>query len=585
MEQSERPDRRNISKTLLVYLGGAWVFVEAITFLIDKYAWNTTIVDVLILLVIFGLPALLIYMWFQQKFTRRAIILQTINGILALTVIVFTLVNPDQLNPTQLRLLRFKDNQKQLAESIQSLVILPFDNFTGDDELDYFVSGMQSSLITDMGRIGALMIKGNTTSNSFKGTNKSVQQIASELDVDAALEASVTCLGGDSICIQTRLIYAAGVEQLLWVQDFRIAKSQILNFYNDLSKIISEEINIVLSPQEESLLAETRTVDPEAYEAYLMGQFFWEKLDPGSVQKALIHFQKAIDIDPEWADPYAGLAQAWGLFGQFGFMPKSVTLPNTYKFLNKALELNPNSAQARYVKANNAVWQEFDWEQGEKAFLRSLELNPNAALCRMYYAHYLMCMRRNVEAVQQANLALELDPMRPLVLGLYGMVMQMDGEYESAIEHFEKALDIDPNEVLSFGNLKTTQMNFAYSSGDYERWFELWGDKVKGNWKKEGRMAVLNAFHEKGHIAGIEEMFAMNEKYGDIGCLMSPRIKFERYLNLGETEKAMDFLEQSYEMQHMDMAYLATNDYYPFLKDNSRYIELLKRMNLTEQIK
>ncbi|MCK5702181.1 MAG: hypothetical protein KAI29_13545 [Cyclobacteriaceae bacterium] len=429
MEQGERSDKRNIIKTLLVYLGGAWVFIEAINFLIDKYDWNTTIVDVLIILVIFGLPALLIYTWYQQKITRKAIILQTINGILALAVITFTLASPDQLNPTQLRLLKFKDNQKQLAESIQSLVILPFDNFTGNDELGYFVSGMQSSLITDMGRIGALRVMCNTTSNSFKDTNKSVQQIASELDVDAAVEASVTCLGDDSICIQTRLIYAAGVEQQLWVKDYRIAKSQVLNFYNDLSKVISEEINIVLSPQEESMLADNRTVDPEAYDAYLMGKYFWEKLDPESVQKALEYFQLAIDLDPEWADPYAGLANAWGLFGLFGIMPKSVTVPNTYKFLNKALELDPNSAQAHYVKAINAVWQEFDWEQGEKAFLRSLELNPNDALCCMYYAHFLVCMRRSKEAVQQANLGLELDPMKPLVLGLYGVVMDSEGEY------------------------------------------------------------------------------------------------------------------------------------------------------------
>jgi adenylate cyclase len=585
MKQGERPDKKNIRRTLLVYLGGAWVFIEAINFLIDKYDWSTSIVDVTILLVIFGLPALLIYMWFQQIFTRRAIILQALNGVLALTVIVFTLVNPDQLNPTQLRLLKFKDNQKQLAESIKSLVILPFDNFTGNDDYDFFVAGMQSSLITDVGRLGALMVKSNTTSNSFKGSNKSVQQIASELDVDAAIEASVTCIGEDSICIQTRLIYASGEEQQLWAQDYRVAKDQILNFYNEFTKTISEEINIVLSPQEESLLAEDRVVNPEAYEAYLMGQFFWEKLDPGSVQKALQYFQKAIDIDPEWADPYAGLASAWGLFGQFGFMPKSVTLPNTYKFLNKALELDPNSAQALYVKATNAVWQEFDWEQGEKAFLRSLELNPNDALCRVYYAHFLMCMRRNAEAVQQANLSLELDPMKPLLQGLYAMVMRMDGEYESAIEHFKKALAIDPNDVISFGNLKTTLMDFAYSGGDYERWFELWGEKVRGNWKEEGRMAVLNAFHEKGYIAGVEEMFAMNEKYGDIGCRMTPRIKFRRYLKLGETDKAMDFMEQMYELQEMDMAYLATNEYYPYLKDNPRYTELLQKMNLAEQIK
>ena len=582
MEKGERPNKKNILKTLLVYLGGAWVFIEAISFLVEKYDWNTTIVDVFILLVIFGLPATLIYTWFQQKFTRKSIILQAINGTLALVVIAFTLLSPGQLNPTQLRLLKFKDNQKQLAESIQSLVILPFDNFTGNDDNEFFVAGMQSSLITDMGRIGALKVMCNTTSNSFKGTNKSVRQIASELNVDAAVEASVTCLGDDSICIQTRLIYAAGEEQQLWVQDFRIAKSQVLNFYNDVAKTISEEINIVLSPQEESMLAETRTVDPEAYDAYLMGKFFWEKLDPESVQKSLEYFQKAIDIDPEWADPYAGLANSWGLFGFFGYMPKSVTLPNTDKFLNKALELDPNSAQAHYVKALNAVWQEFDWEQGEKAFLRSLELNSNDALCRLYYAHFLMCMRRSQEALQQANQGLELDPLKPLVLGLYGVVMNMAGEYESAIQYFEKALAIDPNDVFSFGNLKNTLMKIAYIDGDYEKWFELWGEKVKGNWKEEGRMAVLNAFEDRGHIAGIEEMFKMNEKYGNDGCFMAEGIKFERYVKLGELDKAMDYLEESAERQDMGMVYLATNQYYDYLKDNLRYIELLKKMNLTE---
>ena len=136
MEQPEPINKGNIAKTLVVYLGGAWVIIEAINFLIDKYDLNAAILDVLILVVIFGLPAILIYTWFRQKFTRKAIILQSINGIIALTVIVFTLVNPGKLDPTQLRLLKFKDNQKQLAESIQSIVILPFDNYTGTDEFE-----------------------------------------------------------------------------------------------------------------------------------------------------------------------------------------------------------------------------------------------------------------------------------------------------------------------------------------------------------------------------------------------------------------------------------------------------------------
>lgn len=580
MEQHEQADRSSILKTLLVYLGGAWVFIEAINFLIDKYDWNTTIVDILILLVIFGLPALLIFMWFQQKFTRKAIVLQVLNAIVALAVIGFTLVNPDQLNPTQLRLLKFKDNQKQLAESIESLVILPFDNFTGNDELEYFVAGMQSSLITDIGRIGALKVMSNTTSNSFKGANKSVQQIASELNVDAAVEASITCLGDDSICIQARLIYASGVEQQLWVQDFRVARGEILNFYNDVTKTISKEINIVLSPQEESLLAENRKVDPEAYDAYLMGKYFWEKLEPESVQKSMEYFQKAIAIDPEWADPYAGLANAWGLLGLFGFMPKSATVPNTYKFLNKALELDPGSAQAHFVKAINAVWQEFDWEQGEKAFIRSLELNPNDALTHLYYAHYLMCMRRPAEALPQAELGLDLDPLKPLVLGLYGMVMNMADKYESAMQYFEKALAIDPNDVFSFSNLSNSRMNFAYKNGDYDKWFELWGEKVKGSWSEQCRQSVLNAYKERGHIAGIEEMFIMNEKFGNDSAFMSAGIKLERYMKLGACDEAMTFVEQAYDMRDMDMAYLATNAYYDYLKDNPRYLDLLRKMNL-----
>ncbi len=301
------------------------------------------------------------------------------------------------------------------------------------------------------------------------------------------------------------------------------------------------------------------------------------------MKKALEYFELAIEIDPEWAAPYAGLANAWSLFGTLlRVLPKSITLPKTYKYLNKALELDPNSAQAHYVKALNAVWTEFDWEKGEKEFLRSLELNPNNALCHIYYAHLLMILRRSDEAVHQANLALELDPLRPLVLGLYGVVMRNEGDIQSATLHFEKALSIDPNFGFAKGGLVNFHMHAAYKNGDYEKWIELWEKKTKayGHWNDEGRAAVIKAFHEKGHIAAIEEMFKMNEKYGT-DCWMSGGIKAERYLKLGEYDKAMDCLEKDYEMRDMYISYIATNKrLYDQLKDNPRYIALLKKMNL-----
>ena len=192
-----------------------------------------------------------------------------------------------------------------------------------------------------------------------------------------------------------------------------------------------------------------------------------------------------------------------------------------------------------------------------------------------------MILRRSQESVQQAKLGLELDPLKPLVLSLYAVVMVNEGDYQSAIQHFEKALSINPNFGFAAGNLSLTQLDLHYRDGDYERWIELWEKKrVRGIWNEEGIAAVLNTFHEKGHIAAIEEMFKMNEKYGN-DCYMSDHVKAIRYLRLGNLDKVMDHREKLCEMRALNAAYVATNmHYYNQLKDNARYIELLKKMNL-----
>ncbi len=330
-------------------------------------------------------------------------------------------------------------------------------------------------------------------------------------------------------------------------------------------------------------MAKSRKVDPEAYDAYLKGLYYWEKLDEQSAKKALEYFQLATELDPEWAEPYAGLANAWGLFSFFGYMPKSVTLPKVYPYLNKALELDPNSAKAHYVAAILAVWTEWDWEKGEREFLKSIELDPNDALCRMYYAHLLMILRKSNEANQQANIGLGLDPMKPLVLGLYGVMMLYNNDdRQGAIQAFEKALSINPNDWFSGGNLPNAFMDDAYKKGEYEKWIKLWDEKVGnfGDWNKQGREAVLKTFSEKGHTAAIEEMFRMNELYGN-ECYMSGDIKTERHIKLGNYDKAMEALEKDYEIRGNFMPYISTKyPYYNQFKDNPRYVEILRKMNL-----
>ncbi len=461
---------------------------------------------------------------------------------------------------------------------IESLMILPFDNFTGLQDFEFYVAGMHDGLIGDLGKISELRVISKTTSKLFKDADMSIQEIAAELGLDFVIEPSISCYGEDSLCLQVKLISAFPEEKQIWVQDYRVAKTQILNFFNDVTKNISKEINIVLTPLEESLLSEARTVDPEAYEAFLKGQYYWEKLDEESIQKALEYFQLAIEIDPEWADPYAGLANAWGLLRFFGYLPADAVVPNVYKYLNKALELDPNSAQAHYVKGIISVWGEWDWEKGEKEFLKSIKLNSNNALCRLYYAHLLMMQRRSDEALMQANLGLELDPLKPLVLGLYAMVELNEGDFHSAIQHLEKALSIDPNFIWAALVLNTAQFMLHYQNGDWEKWIEAWGNKVKRHWNEEARETVINVFLEQGHVAGLNEMLKMNEKYGNEECHMSEGVIAERYIYLNDYEKAIDHLEKGYEMQ--TIPYVATNKFYETLKDNPRYIELLKKMKL-----
>ena len=153
---SQRFKERKIGRTFVVYLGSAWVFIEAFNFLIDHYNWNANILNIIILLVIFGLPATLIYVWFQRRFTLRAILFQVLNGILAISIISYSVIKPKSIDTTLLRLIKFRETQKKLASQIQSLAILPFENFTGDESQDILASGMHDALITELGQMGPL---------------------------------------------------------------------------------------------------------------------------------------------------------------------------------------------------------------------------------------------------------------------------------------------------------------------------------------------------------------------------------------------------------------------------------------------
>jgi TolB-like protein/Tfp pilus assembly protein PilF len=361
---------------------------------------------------------------------------------------------------------------KQLrAGDIQSLVILPFENFTGDDQLENMVSSMHSLLIGDMGRVSGLRVIGKTSSKVYKDAEMSAKDIARELNVDAVVEGTVMCLG-DSLCMQFRLVNAKGDEYQVWSGDFHEDKSKVLNLYNKITRQIADEVRIELTPEEDRLLAKTQTIDKDAFDAYLNSYAHWDDLGDESTRLAIDYLNKAIEKDPDWAPLWAGLAQLYGLRVQMSFEAPETAIPLIFAYLDKAVELDPNFADIHFNRAIFGTWLEWNWEKGEKEFLEALAINPNDVMSRIYYAHLLNILQRHKEAVVQGKIAADLDPMNPLIQALYGSVFSHMGSHDSAMVYTNKALALDPDHYYANGGLFGTALRL----GEYDLAFEALGN-------------------------------------------------------------------------------------------------------------
>jgi adenylate cyclase len=460
------------------------------------------------------------------------------------------------------------------VRTIESLVILPFGNYTGADEMEPMVSGMHAYLIADLGRISELRVINSTTSNVYKNARMSVHQIAEELEVDGALEVSVFGLQ-DSIIIQVSLISAFPKEEIIWTSNYREEKSQILNLYNCITKQIADQVKIKLTVDEENLLAESSKVEPEAVFAFMKGQFHFERQGKQDLDSALHYFQVAIKKDPSWADPYGGLSITWLTIGDKIYAPMADSYEKAWEYLKKSLELNPNTATSHYIKAQIEM-RRWEWQESEKEFLKTLELNPNNALGRVAYAHLLAILRREDESIHQADIALALDPFHPWVIGRYAYIMFYVGRYQAALNQAEKANSIDPESQFVSDILARVYLK----SGDTLKWHKLM--KRHWYWADEKYLAHLDTvFMKGGYLAVIEDRIRVNEDVYSKGGNISFIGQARRYLEVRNYDKALDYFEKAYEERSGPLGAVSLEVIqYPELAYNQRYVALLKKMNL-----
>jgi len=462
-------------------------------------------------------------------------------------------------------------NKQAFAGSVDSLVILPFGNYTGDDQLEYFVSGMHSSLIGDMGQVSGLRVLGETSANAYKDVDKSLPQIATELSVDAVLESTVMCLG-DSICLQVKLISAFPEEKQLWIGNFKEEKGEILNLYNRIKKQIADEVKIKLTSKEKKQLNTDMRRHPELLEAIYRGKFYMNQLTPEGFKLGLKFFNDAIAMDPSDPLPYLGLALGYSNAGHVSDIAADAA-DLAIEYAQKTLALDSSLADAYVILATRSLYKDWDFIAAERDFRRALDLNQNSAIAHYHYAWLWMLSDNFEKAIAELKIAIEIDPVEILYASNLAGLYLWEGQWEEALEEAHKALEL--NSVYPMGLFV---LGSAYTGlGMYDEAIETHnkGIAISPAFKHGlGTAYALSGQRDKAlEIANALEETNANWYTWGIA---------EIYANLGDFDKAIYWIEEAYNQRQDFIPWFKNYIYFEPLYDDPRFKEIVQRLNYPE---
>ena len=323
----------------------------------------------------------------------------------------------------------------------RSLAVLPLENLSRDPEQEYFADGLTETLITNLARISALRVVSRTTAMHYKGLRKPLPEIARELAVDAFVEGTVQ-RSGDRVRISAQLIEAS-TDTHLWAESYERDIRDVLTLQADVARAIAKEIQVKLTPHEQTQLASTHRVDPRAYEYYLKGRYHLNRRSPEALFKGAEHFQKAIDQDPAYAAAYAGLGDSLTALGFWAVVPPQEGAAKGKAAAFRAIELDNTLSEAHAALAFATIHYDFAPQRAETVARRAFELDPRNALAIRALAISLLGTEHFEESLQLAQRAVELEPYSMPLRWLLGAILYFGRQYDRAIEEVQNALDLD----------------------------------------------------------------------------------------------------------------------------------------------
>jgi len=471
---------------------------------------------------------------------------------------------------------RFIGKIEREAPRFRSLAVLPLENLSRDPEQEYFAEGLTEALITTLAKIGELRVVSRTSAMVYKDARKPLREIARELEVDVIVEGTVL-RAGDRVRITAQLIDPEK-ETHLWAESYQRHLRDVLDLHAELAQSIARQVQVKRTPQEQAQLAQSRPVNPEAYEAYLKGRYHWNRRSREGLPKGVQYFQEAIAKDAGYAAAYAGLADCLSGLSNYNFVAPDEGCGKAKKLALQALELDPSLAEAHTSLAWVHTWYDYDFTAAEREFERSLELNPRYATAHQFFGFYLGMMGRYEEAYTEAKRAIRLDPLSSVFQWSLGFVYWMARRHDQAIEQVEKALELDPgfapaHAVHCWAALSKLMPEIAISAAQ---------NALRCS---PGAVMYLASLGEcYAALGNRQEAQKMLDHLHDLSKqqYVTPYFLARIYAALGRKEEALHSLEAGYVERTSSLVFMKVDARLDELRTEPRFHDLMRRMNFPD---
>ncbi len=475
-----------------------------------------------------------------------------------------------------LALLVWKSQRSPAPELMRSLAVLPLQNLSGDPAQQYFADGMTEALITDLAKIPGLKVISRTSIMQYKDSHERLPSIAHELGVDGIVEGSVL-RSGDRVRITAQLVRGA-TDQHLWAESYERDLHDLVALQDEVSRSIATQIQKQIAPPSPQRLATSAAINPQARENYMKGRYFWNLRSEAGYLKAIDYFQLAVNEDPQYAQAYAGLADAYALLGSLPETSiRDSAMPKAKEMALTAIKLDDSLADAHTSLAFVEMHYEWKFKEAEQEFKRAIALDPSYCTAHQWYAIDLVALGRMDEAVAELKRARETDPLSAIINTDMAEMLYWARRYDEALQQARATVDMDPNFAHAhrvLGRIYAQRQMFPEAIAEGKRAVALSGDNA---WML---LDLATIYVQAGKKTEAQDCMTRVARNSPGGVLPDAGSAVELYAELGDLDRAFKVMEAEYKRRDGGMILLNTTPTGAGIRSDPRFQQLLQRVGL-----